>query len=187
MSKLTMRQLLYNMAKTDASDLHLKVQQPPVYRIGGELHTPPHAPRLTAEDTKRLLEEIIPPAIRARFDEMGDVDFSTFQDTSSPTAHEEEPAGGHDETPRRLDRFRCNVFRAGGGMHGAIRRVKPEIPTFESLNLPKVYEKLTDETHEGLILVVGVTGSGKSTTLACMLERINETRRTNIVTIEDPV
>jgi len=72
-------------------------------------------------------------------------------------------------------------------MHGAIRRVKPEIPTFESLNLPKVYEKLCDETNEGLILVVGVTGSGKSTTLACMLERINETRGVNIVTVEDPV
>ncbi len=188
MSKLTMRQLLYNMAKTDASDLHIKVRQPPVYRIGGELHTPPHAPELTAEDTMRLLEEIIPEALRHRFDEMGDLDFSTFQDTSSPTAHEENGSDDdHEGGGKRLDRFRCNIFRAGGGMHGAIRRVKPEIPTFESLNLPDVYKKLTDETHEGLILVVGVTGSGKSTTLACMLERINETRRTNIVTIEDPV
>ncbi|MBN8645664.1 MAG: Flp pilus assembly complex ATPase component TadA, partial [Planctomycetes bacterium] len=83
--------------------------------------------------------------------------------------------------------FRCNVFRAGGGMHAAIRRVRPDIPSFENLRLPPVYQKLSDETSEGLILVVGVTGCGKSTTLACMLERINQTQAMNIITIEDPV
>jgi twitching motility protein PilT len=178
-TKLTMHQLLYNMRKTEASDLHMKVGLPPFYRINGELHAPPGLPPLAAEDTDRLLSEIIPSALRARYDKYGDLDFSTFQHVDAPD----------DSAPHtgRPDRFRCNVFRAGGGMHAAIRRVKPDIPSFESLHLPDVYRRLTDETHEGLILVVGVTGCGKSTTLACMLERINQTRAENIITVEDPV
>ena len=175
----TMHQLLYNMRKTEASDLHLKVGLPPFYRIGGRLQTPPGLDPVTAEETEKLLSEIIPPKLRHRYDEKGDLDFSTFQYTMSPDGTPQE-----DERP---DRFRCNIFRAGGGMHAAIRRVKPDIPTFESLHLPNVYRRLADNTHEGLILVVGVTGSGKSTTLACMLERINETRAENIITVEDPV
>ena len=185
-AKVTMRQLLYNMRKVDASDLHLKVGMPPVYRVHGELRVPQGLGPLSAEETDRLLTEIIPATLRPRFDQTGDLDFSTFQDTDTPDGHtpaEPSPTG----VPKRMDRFRCNVFRAGGSMHGAIRRVKPEIPNFESLHLPPVYSKLTDEAQEGLILVVGVTGCGKSTTLACMLERINQTRAVNIVTIEDPV
>lgn len=188
-AKPTMRQLLYNMRKAEASDLHLKVGMPPVYRIAGELRTPQGVGPLTAEDTDRLMSEIIPPALRARYDQTGDLDFSYFQDYEPSAGGAETAAAapaGHPSS-KKQERFRCNIFRAGGAMHGAIRRVKPEIPTFESLNLPKVYEKLCDETNEGLILVVGVTGSGKSTTLACMLERINETRGVNIVTVEDPV
>ncbi len=180
--KLTMRQLLANMRKAEASDLHLKVGMPPVYRISGELRTPQGLAPLTGEDTERLLSEIIPPALRSRYDAQGDLDFSTFMNLEPADTGSSTPAPG-----KRTERFRCNVFRAGGGMHAAIRRVKPDIPTFESLRLPKVYEKVADETGEGLVLVVGVTGSGKSTTLACMLERINETRAVNIVTVEDPV
>lgn len=179
-AKPTMKQLLYNMRKVEASDLHLKVGMPPVYRVAGELRTPAGLSPLTAEDTDHLLSEIIPPNLRQKYDQTGDLDFSTFQDVDVPNPDANAPKP-------KPERFRCNVFRSGGGMHGAIRRVKPDIPTFESLNLPKIYEKLSDESNEGLILVVGVTGSGKSTTLACMLERINETRGVNIVTVEDPV
>lgn len=177
--KPTMRQLLYNMRKVEASDLHLKVGVPPIFRVAGELRLPQGLAPLTAEDTESLLSEIIPPSLRERYDKTGDLDFSTFQDTDETQA---DPA-----KPRKPDRFRCNVFRAGGNMHGAIRRVKPEIPSFESLRLPDVYREIADKTTEGLVLVVGVTGSGKSTTLACMLERINATRPTNIITVEDPV
>lgn len=184
-AKVTMRQLLYNMRKVDASDLHLKVGMPPVYRVHGELRVPQGLGPMSGEDTDRLLTEIIPPSLRSRFDQTGDLDFSTFQDTETPEG--QAPPEHASATPKRMDRFRCNVFKAGGGMHGAIRRVRPDIPSFESLHLPPVYAKLTDEAQEGLILVVGVTGSGKSTTLACMLERINQTRAVNIVTIEDPV
>ncbi len=176
-----MRHLLYNMRKTDASDLHLKVGLPPIFRIGGHLQMPPGMDPLTAEDTDRLLTEIIPSALRHRYDEFGDLDFSTYQSVTSPGD------SGVDLKNAKADRFRCNIFRSGGAMHAAIRRVKPDIPTFESLHLPAVYRKITDESFEGLVLVVGVTGCGKSTTLACMLERINQTRAENIITIEDPV
>ncbi|MEM8835706.1 MAG: PilT/PilU family type 4a pilus ATPase [Planctomycetota bacterium] len=179
--RITMKSLLYNMSKTDASDLHLKVGLAPTYRIAGELRQPAGLPELTAEDTERLLMEIIPDGRRADFDRQGDLDFSTFVMVEKEEDHD--PADG----PRRPDRFRCNVFRAGGAMHAAIRRVKPDIPTFESLNLPKAYSKVSENVHEGLVLVIGVTGSGKSTTLACMLEHINQIRAVNIVTIEDPV
>ncbi|MDX2116079.1 MAG: PilT/PilU family type 4a pilus ATPase [Planctomycetota bacterium] len=178
--KPSMRALLYNMRKTEASDLHLKIGMPPIYRISGELRLPAGLGPLTPEDTERLLAEIIPPALRERYDRSGDLDFSTFQDL-------DEGAHGEPSGVRRQERFRCNVFRAGGGMHAAIRRVKPDIPSFESLHLPDVYRKISDETGEGLVLVVGVTGSGKSTTLACMLERINQTKAVNIITVEDPV
>ncbi len=196
--RITMQQLLYNMKKTGASDLHLKVGLPPVFRVSGELRMPPQIPPLTPEDTERLLREIIPPAMYPKFEERGDLDFSAFADTEDP--HQtlgavEQPnpqavspgAAAATAIPKRKDRFRCNVFRAGGSMHAAIRRVRPDIPSFENLRLPPVYQKLSDESSEGLILVVGVTGSGKSTTLACMLERINETQAMNIITIEDPV
>ena len=178
-NQLSMRQLLYNMRKTGASDLHLKVGLPPIYRINAQLHSPPGLPALTAECTERLIGEILPEGGRERFDTKGDLDFATYQEVEM---HHEAP-----DADERADRFRCNVFRAGGAMHAAIRRVNPDIPTFESLQLPPVYRKLAEETHEGLILVVGVTGSGKSTTLACMLEQVNETRNENIITIEDPV
>ncbi len=179
--QVNMQKLLYNMAKTDASDLHLKVGMPPIFRIGSELRVPQGLPSLTAEDTMRLVTEIMPEARMQHFLEHGDVDFSAFRYVESPDSEAEHSAEAHP------DRFRCNVFRAGGSAHAAIRRVKPEIPTFESLHLPDVYRKIADECAEGLVLVVGVTGCGKSTTLACMLERVNSTRAENIVTIEDPV
>ena len=179
-----MWKLLYNMRKSDASDLHIKVGMPPVYRIGGALRSPQGMEPLTVEDTKRLLTEIIPGPMRKKFEEMGDVDFSTFQDHDPDYDPSDTMTPEHE---RKRDRFRCNVFRAGGGMHAAIRRVQPDVPDFSELGLLPVYQKVSDQTSEGLVLVVGVTGSGKSTTLACMLERINQTRGVNIVTVEDPV
>jgi len=195
MAQISIKQLLFNMSQYDASDLHLKVGMPPIFRIDGELKML-DLPSLSAEDTDRLISEIIPKGLRERYDKTGDLDFSSFLDTKAyeraqSGAKVDEGKGAEGLQPAErgegVDRFRCNIFRAEGGMHGAIRRIKPEIPTFKSLNLPQIYAKLAEETHEGLVLVVGVTGCGKSTTLACMLEQVNTTRACNIVTIEDPV
>ncbi|MCA9294092.1 MAG: PilT/PilU family type 4a pilus ATPase [Phycisphaerales bacterium] len=172
---LTMHDLLRNMRVTSASDLHLKVGMPPIFRIKGELRMPQGMSALSADDTKRLLREIIPDGMEQRVEESGDLDFSTFHKTED---------GNPDARP---DRFRCNVFRAGGNWHSAIRRVQPTIPDFEDLGLPAVYRKVADETNEGLVLVIGVTGCGKSTTLACLLERVNQTRGVHIITVEDPI
>jgi len=90
----------------------------------------------------------------------------------------------HDD---RGQRFRCSVFRSAGALHAAIRRVKPVIPDFEQLHLPPAYHNITDDTHEGLVIVCGVTGSGKSSTLAAMIDHVNRVRHCNIVTIEDPI
>jgi len=181
--QLTMHKLLAHMRAVEASDLHLKVGMPPIYRVGGDLRMPQQVGPLSEQETERLIHEILPEHIKERLKTTGDADFSTFQEVDDPNH-----APDDEHLPaKRQERFRCNIFRAGGGLHAAIRRVKPEIPTFESLNLPDVYRRLADETNEGLVLVVGVTGCGKSTTLACMLERVNETRSENIITVEDPV
>ncbi len=162
----TIRQLFTKMQEVKASDLHIKVGSPPVLRIASALH-PVQAPNMTAADTARLLEPIIPDHLKGRLEEQGGLDFSHMEDTTS--------------------RFRCSVFHAGGGLHAAIRRVNPEIPSFEQLHLPPVYKKVADTIHEGLVVVCGVTGCGKSTTLAAMIDHINRTRQYNIITIEDPV
>jgi len=193
---VSIKQLLFNMGQYGASDLHLKIGLPPIFRINGELK-PLGLPPLVAEDTLRMVGEIMPPGLMERYEKQGDVDFSTYLDTHAIAARAKALKAGEGPDSERqeeeaheegqLDRFRCNVFRAEGGAHAAIRRINPTIPSFESLGLPDIYRKLAEETHDGLVLVVGVTGSGKSTTLACMLQRLNETQARNIITIEDPI
>lgn len=163
---VSITKLLSAMGKVGASDLHIKVGLPPVYRIGGNLK-PIQSEPLTADEADHLLDPIVPEGLRPKFEAQGDLDFATYG------------AEG--------DRFRVNMFRAGGHVNAAIRRVKADIPTYQKLHLPSVYNDLVERTREGLILIVGVTGSGKSTTLAAMLEHINATRSENIITIEDPV
>lgn len=165
-STLTIHRLLTGMGKHRASDLHIKVGMPPVYRINAELRALPVEP-LTEDEADHLMDPLLTPSLKARFEEKGDLDFAT-----------------HDASG---DRFRINMFRAGGHTAVAIRRVKSDIPTYQSLHLPEIYNQLVERTHEGLIIVCGVTGSGKSTTLACMIEHINATRGEHIVTVEDPV
>ena len=165
-AQLTIQQLLTAMKTHGASDLHLKAGLPPTYRVGGNLRTV-NMPPMSGEEIDRIISPIIPANRREYYEKYGDLDFAT-----------ELPDG---------DRFRINIFRAAARMNAAIRRVNSKIPTFEELLLPPVYRKLIENTHEGIIVVCGVTGSGKSTTLASMIEHINETRHENIVTIEDPV
>lgn len=160
--------LLEAMKKLKASDLHMKTGLPPIYRTAGDLHRaqmPPFA--VNGREIEELLKPIIPQHKWAHYEEHGSLDFAHTL-----------PDG---------DRFRCAVLRSGDHMHAAIRRVNATIPSFESLHLPPIYQKLAAETPEGLILVVGVTGSGKSTTMASMIDHINETQPLNIISIEDPI
>jgi twitching motility protein PilT len=161
----SIQRLMEAMGRLEASDLHIKVGVPPAYRVKGALR-PVNAPPLTADEADHIVDPIFPEKLRERFEHDGSADFATFVGD---------------------DRFRCNVYRSGGHINVAIRRVKAEIPTYEALHLPAVYNDLVEKTNEGLILVCGVTGSGKSTTLAAMIEHINKEEACNIITIEDPV
>lgn len=160
--------LLERMAQLQASDLHLKTGVPPVYRIAGELRRT-NLPVIEPNSRliERLMDPIIPKGRRSVYEEKGGLDFAFHV-----------PSG---------DRFRINILRSCDQMHAAIRRVKGEIPSFEELHLPPIYRKLAEQSIEGLIIVCGVTGCGKSTTQAAMIDYINETQAVNIVSIEDPI
>lgn len=160
--------LLAGMAKYDASDLHLKVGICPYYRVAGKLRRIESVPALeSSRQIEQMVAELIPATRREAYEQTGDLDFSYQAEDG--------------------DRYRVNIYRATGQMNAAFRRVKSEIPSFEQLNLPPVYGQLTARSYEGLVLVAGVTGSGKSTTLAAMIQHVNETRPVHIITIEDPI
>ena len=165
-SRKPIEQLLGAMKTHGASDLHLKAGVAPTYRVGGILRTV-NIPAMSGEEIERCMSPIIPEGRRAEYDARGDLDFAM-----------ELPDG---------DRFRINLFKAAGKMNAAIRRLNAAIPSFEELHLPPIYRTLIETTNEGMILVSGVTGSGKSTTLAALIEYINANRHENIVTIEDPI
>ena len=161
------QKLLLFVSKNEASDLHLKVGYPPYVRIGGHLRKlqMPEIP-----DTlyvNGMFKSLVPGNRWQDFENKGSVDFSTAISTG--------------------DRFRINLFRSRGEIHAAIRRVQAKIADFDELNLPPIYRKMISESLEGLILVCGVTGSGKSSTLAAMVEYINQNRSLHIITIEDPI
>ncbi len=151
--------------KTQANDLHLKVGQPPKLRLYGRLKDTT-GEIMTEEKMEQLVFEILTPAQKEIFLEHGTLDF----------AHEigEE------------DRFRINIFRQRGFISLAARRVNANIPPFIELHLPKTLETICDRA-QGLVLVVGPTGCGKTTTIASMINYINHTRSCHIVTIEDPI
>jgi twitching motility protein PilT len=167
---LNIKKLLGAMRRLDASDLHIKVGIPPTYRIGGELR-PIDADPVSEDEADHLLDPLLSEVQKKKFDETGDLDFAW---------HLEDADGGG-------DRFRINMLRSGNHTHAAVRRVKAEIPSYADLRLPPVYSQIVKKQREGLVLIVGVTGSGKSSTLAAMLDEVNATRPVNIITIEDPV
>ncbi len=163
---LSIHKLLAGMRKYGASDLHIKVGTPPVYRVGGILKVLGNDP-LSDDEADHLLDPIVPEKLKDKYVAHGDVDFATHDDEG--------------------DRYRVSMYRAGGHVSAAIRRVKAEIPSYADLHLPEVYGNIVSKTNEGLVLVVGTTGSGKSSTLAAMIEQINTTEACNIITVEDPV
>ncbi len=166
--KETMTKLLGSMSQLGASDLHVKSGYAPYYRVAGHLRRVEMPSIPNSAFIEEMLAEMIPAGRRPEFDARGSLDFSAASTGST-------------------DRFRVNLFRSMGDTHAAIRRVQSKIPTFEELHLPPVYRDSIASSLEGLILVSGVTGSGKSSTLAAMLQHLNEIRSMHIITVEDPV
>ena len=162
---VTLRDLLGEMVTRRASDLHLTAGVPPEYRIDGAI-TPAEGEPLTPEETGQLIYSMLSDEQRKRFEITKELDLSFGI--------------------KGLSRFRCNVFLQRGCVSAAIRQIPYEIRLLESLGLPPVVRDFCIR-QKGLVLVCGPTGSGKSTTLAAMIDHINNTRRSHIVTIEDPI
>ncbi len=162
---VTLPDLLKKTVELDASDLHLATDTPPQVRVHGKLQRLPLDP-LTPAETKRLAYSVLTDAQKKRFEEELELDFSFGI--------------------RGVARFRCNVFSQRGAV-GAVYRLIPErIRGFDELGLPAVIARFAEKPR-GLVLVTGPTGSGKSTTLAAMLDKINKERAEHILTIEDPI
>jgi twitching motility protein PilT len=161
----TLPELLQTLVEYSGSDLHITTQTPPQIRVHGKLQTL-DLPPLGPAETKGLAYSVLTDAQKKRFEETLELDFSFGI--------------------RGLARFRCNVFNQRGAV-AAVYRVIPEtIKGFDELGLPPVLATLADRPR-GLVLVTGPTGSGKSTTLAAMIDKINTERREHILTIEDPI
>ncbi len=161
----TLPELLKKTVEMDASDLHIATNTPPQVRVHGKLQRLP-LPELNAAETKQLVYSVLTDAQKRRFEETMELDFSFGI--------------------RGVARFRCNVFNQRGAV-GAVYRLIPErIRGFQELGLPPVIAKLAEKPR-GLVVVTGPTGSGKSTTLAAMLDKINGERQEHILTIEDPI
>ncbi len=160
-----MHQLLKAMIEKGASDLHITTGTPPQLRIDGKLCPLKMAP-LSPQETKQLCYSVLTDAQKHKFEETNELDLSF--------------------SVQKLSRFRGNVFVQRGNVAGAFRAIPFKIMTFEELGLPPILQELSKKPR-GLILVTGPTGSGKSTSLATMIDRINQERSDHIVTIEDPI
>ena len=158
--------LLKISVERGASDLHLKVGNHPVLRISGLLHPLVELKRLMQEDTIAMSFSIMNPQQKDRFKKEHEIDM----------AH----------SVPGLGRFRCNVFHQRGAIGMVLRVIPTQVKTISDLNLPLVLEKIADE-RRGMVLVTGTTGSGKSTTLAAMIDHINTHRIEHMITIEDPI
>jgi len=161
----TLPDLLKQTVELSGSDLHLSIGSPPQVRVHGELQRLDY-PELTASDTKALTYAVLTDAQKKRFEEMLELDFSFGI--------------------RGVARFRCNMFNQKGAVGAVYRQIPERIRTFEELGLPAVLAKMA-ERPRGLVLVTGPTGSGKSTTLAAMIDKINTERHGHILTVEDPI
>jgi len=161
----TLPDLLKQTVELSGSDLHLSIGSPPQVRVHGELQKLEH-PDLTPSDTKSLSYAVLTDAQKKRFEETLELDFSFGI--------------------RGVARFRCNMFNQKGAVGAVYRQIPEKIRTFEELGLPAVLAKMA-ERPRGLVLVTGPTGSGKSTTLAAMIDKINSERHGHILTVEDPI
>ncbi len=162
----TMHDLLVILVERGASDLHIATGTYPQLRVHGKLTSLTQFEQLTPQDTQRLAYSVLNEGQKQKFEEESELDLSFGI--------------------QGLARFRCNVYRQRGAVGSAIRVIPTKIKGFSELGLPPIVEQLADRP-KGLILVTGPTGSGKSTTLAAMVDKINAERSEHIVTIEDPI
>ena len=158
---ISLRELLEQMVKMDASDLHLTVGSPPVVRVDGKLQRMNYD-MLTSEVTKKIGYSMLNEKQKLKFEQNSELDFSFGIE--------------------QMSRFRCNMFMQRGNLAVAVRQIPYKVKSFEELGLPKVIADL-----RGLVLVTGPTGSGKSTTLASVIDKINRERPVHIITVEDPI
>src|SRR5574344_1820556 len=165
MADVRVEHLLREMVNHGASDLHVRVGVPPIYRINGELQKLSDV-RIDTVMMDSFLDDIMNRDQKARFERDKECDFAV---------------GARD-----MGRFRVNVFRQRGTIAMVVRHIKAKIPTFEELQLPEIIKELALRKR-GLILVTGTTGSGKSTCLAAMIDHINNEETCNVITVEDPV
>lgn len=162
---ITLRELLELMVKRNSSDLHITVGAPPILRIDGKLVKTDYD-ILNPEQTKKLAYSVMNERQRQKFEENSELDLSFGVE--------------------QLSRFRCNVFMQRGNVAMALRQIPHMVQSFSELGLPEVVPKLA-ELPRGLVLVTGPTGSGKSTTLAALIDKINNERNLHIITVEDPI
>lgn len=165
MSDITLSELLKKMIEMGGSDLHITTNSPPQVRVDGVLR-PLDYPEMTPAETKQLAYSVLTDAQKHRFEETLELDFSFGI--------------------KGLSRFRANIFNQRGAVGAVFRAIPYEIRSFDQLGLPAVVESLCAKPR-GLILVTGPTGSGKSTTLAAMVDKVNRDRHEHIITIEDPI
>lgn len=166
MDIMNINEILVKAKQIGASDTHLTVGRPPMFRLHGDLKPQDNWDILTSEDTKKLCQEMMNERFNSMVEKMGEVDFS----------YEIKNAG----------RYRVNVFKQKGAYSAAIRIINSQILSLEQLSLPSVLAELCKKPR-GMVLVTGPTGSGKTTTLAAMIDLINREQKRHILTLEDPI
>lgn len=164
--KFNLDELLRFAVEKGASDVHITVGVPPIFRINGQLVKINDIERLMPDDTQEIVESVMHGDIWNTYKKKGEVDFSY--------------------AVQGIGRFRVNIYNQRGSASMALRTVPLRVPTIDDLKLPDTLRKLADNKR-GLILVTGPTGSGKSTTLAAMIDHINKTRSAHVLTLEDPI
>ena len=164
--QISLSELLHKLSELGGSDLHVTTGTPPLIRVHGEIRPLEGYRPLTSADTKQLAYSVLTDAQKHRFEENMELDFSFGV--------------------KGLSRFRANVFNQRGAVCAVFRAIPYEIKSFDDLGLPPIVKELCNKPR-GLILVTGPTGSGKSTTLAAMIDKVNRERHEHILTIEDPI
>ena len=160
-----LKDLMVRAMTEKASDIHLKPHQKPFFRVDGEIREA-GTEDLTPDMLWAMVREVLPPHLAKRFEDEHDCDFSFFDE--------------------KIGRFRVNLFLSQNVPVFAMRNVKDRVPSFEELSLPLTLRDLTGALR-GIIIISGPTGSGKSTTLAAMIEHLNQTQRCRMITVEDPI